>query len=146
VSETDRYNCTPDWLGDSKEIVYSRGIIPADGGFAELFIAGGDGKERRPIYLEEKRHIYGGCVSPDGRYMLFTRSEEDLGKVDHTHTSMSIIRLADAPVVVGQDAALRKRFANAKTGPRLDLGDGWEPHWTDRDVGVARPPATQPKP
>ncbi|MCW5556242.1 MAG: PD40 domain-containing protein [Verrucomicrobiae bacterium] len=32
VSETDRYNCTPDWFPDSRRIVYSRGIIPQEGG------------------------------------------------------------------------------------------------------------------
>ena len=30
-----------------------------------------------------------------------------------------------------------KRFPNAKRGPRLDLGPGWEPHWTY--AGVMNP-------
>ena len=34
VSETERYNCTPDWTPDSKSILYSRGIIPEAGGRA----------------------------------------------------------------------------------------------------------------
>ncbi len=137
ISETDRYNCTPDWLTDSQRVVYSRGIIPEKGGYAELWVGGGDGRERRTIYAEDKRHIYGGCISPDGKYMLFTRSESDLGKVDNSRTSMSIVRLADVPVVVGGDPAFRSRFPKARAGPRLDLSWGWEPHWTSKEIKPA---------
>ncbi len=140
VSETDRYNCTPDWLHDSQQIVYSRGIIPNQGGFAELWIASLDGKTRRTVYAQEKIHLYGGCISPDGRYMLFTRSEEDLGKVDNSRTSMSIIRMSDAPVIVGDDPVLRKRFPKAKSGPRMDLLWGWEPDWTDQEIDLGKQP------
>ena len=137
ISETDRYNCTPDWLTDSQRVVYSRGIIPEKNGYAELWVGSGDGRERQTIYAEDKRHIYGGCVSPDGKYMLFTRSESDLGKVDNSRTSLSIVRLADAPVVVGDDPALRSRFPKGSAGPRLDLSWGWEPHWTRREIKPA---------
>jgi Tol biopolymer transport system component len=137
VSDTDRYNCTPDWMTDSVGVVYSRGIIPDRGGYAELWIARGDGKERTAVYVEDNRHLYGGCVSPDGRYMLFSRSRGDLGKVDNSQTSMSTIRLADAPIVVGDSPALRARFPTARGGPRVDLSWGWEPHWTAADVKPA---------
>jgi hypothetical protein len=40
VSETERYNCTPDWMPDSRGILYSRGITPEAGGWAELWLAG----------------------------------------------------------------------------------------------------------
>jgi len=129
VSETERYNCTPDWHPDSSQIVYARGIIPNSAGRAELWVASGDGRERRLLYAEETRHIYGACTSPDGRYLLFTRSIEDLGKVDNAQTTMAIIRWADAPMVGDRSEALRKRFPDAGRGPRLDLGPGWEPHW-----------------
>lgn len=56
---------------------------------------------------------------PDGRHLLFTRSGEDLGRVDQRKTTMSIIRLADEPLT---------GFATMTN--RLDLGPGWEPHWT----------------
>ncbi len=59
VSETDRYNCTPDWMPDSGRIVYARGIVPEKGGWAELWAANGDGGERSMRYAEEGRHIYG---------------------------------------------------------------------------------------
>jgi Tol biopolymer transport system component len=137
VSETDRYNCTPDWLPDSQRIVYSRGIIPDQGGFAEIWIGNGDAMERSPVYVEANRHLYGGCISPDGRYLLLTRSEADLGPVGPARTSMSIIRLADAPVVVGEGPAIRARFPTARSGPRLDLSWGWEPHWTSHELRSA---------
>ena len=137
VSETDRYNCTPDWFPDSQWIVYSRGIVPEQGGFAELWTAKGDGTERKGVYVEQDRHLYGACISPDGRYLLFTRSEADLGPVEPSRTSMSIIRLADAPVVVGESPVLRARFPTAHRVPRLDLSWGWEPHWTSHEFRSA---------
>lgn len=130
VSETDRYNCTPDWLADSQHVVYSRGIIPSVGGWAQLWAADDDGREKRLLYAEEGRHIYGGCVSPDGKYVLFTRSQQDLGEVDNSLTTMAIIRFQDTPIIAGKNEALRKACPDAKNGPILQLLMGWEPHWT----------------
>jgi Tol biopolymer transport system component len=134
VSQTERYNCTPDWLPDSQRIIYSRGIIPEAGGWAELWAASGDGKQQRLVYAEHERHLYGGCVSPDGKYVLFTRSELDLGKVDNSRTRMAIVRWADTPMVGRQSQALRQRYPEARHGPVLDLSWGWEPHWTFADT------------
>jgi Tol biopolymer transport system component len=134
VSEIDRYNCTPDWMPDSRSIIYARGIVPESGGRAELWMATGDGKEKRMLYAEAERHIYGACSAPDAGYFLFTRSVEDLGKVDQSQTTMAIIRRADTPMVGDPSEALRKRYPNAHSGPRLDLGPGWEPHWTRHNV------------
>jgi Tol biopolymer transport system component len=122
VSETERYNCTPDWRPDSKHVVYARGIIPDKGGHAELWVASADGKERRRIYAEAGHHIYGACASPDGKWVLFTRSVEDLGQVKET--LMAIIRWPKNGESVEADV------------PRLDLGPGWEPHWTPHDIGL----------
>jgi hypothetical protein len=44
------------------------------------------------------------------------------------------MRWSDAPMIGDDDEALRKRLPGAKAGPRLDLGPGWEPHWTLTDV------------
>jgi Tol biopolymer transport system component len=134
VSETERYNCTPDWTSDATQVLYARGIIPEKGGRAELWAAAADGKGRRTLYAEAGRHIYGACCSPDGKYVLFTRSVEDLGRVDNSRTTMAVMRWSDAPMIGDHEEALRKRFPEAKTGPRLDLGPGWEPHWTLTDV------------
>jgi len=132
VSETDRYNCTPDWFADSEHIVYSRGIKPKEGGWAELWMAKGDGSGKRLLFAEDRRHIYGGALSPDDRCVLFTRSEEDLGAVNNSRTRIAIIRLSDAPMIVGKNESLRNQYPNAAHGPVLDLGWGWEPVWTDR--------------
>jgi Tol biopolymer transport system component len=138
VSETERYNCTPDWMPDARRILYSRGIIPEAGGWAELWLAEADGPRPRLLYAEPGRHIYGGCASPDGAYLLFTRSEVDLGRVDNSRTSLAIVRRADTPLVRGPGAALRAKYTSARTDPVLDLSWGWEPHWTYAEV----PPAT----
>jgi Tol biopolymer transport system component len=120
VSETERYNCTPDWAPDSQHLVYARGIIPEHPGRAELWAATADGKERRRLYAETGYHLYGACVSPDGRFVLFTRSREDLGQVPEI--TMAIIRWPKAEP------------ANSNSLARLDLGPGWEPHWTAHEI------------
>jgi len=130
VGEQDRYNCTPDWLPDSQRVVYSRGIVPGVGGWAQLWTASGDGRERQLFYAEEGRHIYGGCVSPDEKYVLFTRSQQDLGEVDNSLTTMAIIRFQDTPIISGENEALSKAYPDAGNGPILHLSWGWEPHWT----------------
>ena len=121
VSETERFNCTPDWCPDSERIVYARGIVPQQPGYAELWVANANGTDRHRLYSEKGMHIYGACSSPDQRYLLFTRSLEDLGKVPEIQ--MSVIRWPQgAP-------------ANDTVQPeRLDLGHGWEPHWTPHHV------------
>jgi Tol biopolymer transport system component len=139
VSETERYNCTPDWMPGSRQILYSRGITPENRAFAELWLASGDGQERRVLYAEKNRHIYGGCASPDGKYLLFTRSQADLGPVENSHTSMAIIRMADAQTSGEPDRAKTTRPRSAPRGPVLDLSWGWEPHWTRAEL---RPPAS----
>jgi hypothetical protein len=133
ISETERYNCTPDWVADSRRVVYARGIIPEQPGRAELWAATLDGLPPQPLYTEEGRHIYGACASPDMQYLVFTRSAADLTKVEQADTQMSIIRWADTPMRGDDGASLKQRFPSAKTGPRLDLGPGWEPIWV-RDL------------
>jgi Tol biopolymer transport system component len=145
VSETERYNCTPDWMPDSQHILYARGIIPEAAGWAELWLGGLDGKKRRVLYAEKNRHIYGGCTSPDGAYLLFTRSEIDLGRVDNSRTRMAIIRTADTPMLRGQDAAAAPGTRSPRSGPLLDLSWGWEPHWTFAEPrATPAPPASSP--
>ncbi len=135
VSETDRYNCTSDWCPDSRRAVYARGIVPERGGRAELWSAAADGTDHQMLYADATRHIYGGCSAPDGKYLVFTRSVEDLGQVDHARTTLAVIRWSDGPMVEEDNSgALRADYPDAGSGPRLDLGPGWEPDWTQAGV------------
>lgn len=125
ISGTERYNCTPDWTPDSAWVLYARGIVGGQTGYAQLWQGRRDGSEQHSLYAEDNTHIYGGCASPDGRHLLFTRSADDLGGKENQKIAMSIIRTADTPLGI-------------KTGdmdtPRLDLGPGWEPHWTKYEL------------
>lgn len=121
VSETERYNCTPDWAPDGRRILYARGIVPEQGGYAELWSANEDASGQRRLYAEPDHHIYGACASPDGQYLLFTLSTEDLGVVPESH--LAIIRWP------ASDDTNPNR-----PPPRVDLGPGWEPHWTSHEV------------
>jgi Tol biopolymer transport system component len=138
VSETERYNCTPEWHPDSQHILYARGIIPKQDGRAQLWIASDDGQDRTMLYAEQGRHIYGACPSPDARYLLFTRSVEDLGAVGKSQTTMAVVRWTDTPMLGDDSAALRQQFPNAKPARWLDLGPGWEPHWTYSEAPKTR--------
>jgi WD40 repeat protein len=146
VSDGSCYNCTPDWFPDSTRIIFSKGI-PCTLDYAQLWMANGNGSGRRLIYAESGRHIYGGMVSPDARYVLFTKSQKDLGKVDNSLTTMALMRLKDAPMIGGGSPELRKLHPGTKEGPVLDLSFGWEPHWTYADLkrkATANPHAASP--
>lgn len=132
AGETDRYNCTPDWWPDGRSVVYSRGIVPDAKGWAQLWQGHTDGRPPGLLVAQDHRHLYGGCVSPDGAYVLFTRSEQDLGEVDIAKTTMAICRVRDTPLLIGQGDCdgMRDRHPDARSGPILDLGRGWEPDWT----------------
>jgi hypothetical protein len=95
-----------------------------------LWVANIDGQQRHRIYSEAGRHIYGACMSPDGRYVLFTRSIEDLGQVGAIE--MAVIRWPTS--MAGQGAVSAGPTATGSA--RVDLGPGWEPHWTSREVST----------
>jgi len=136
VAETDRYNCTPDWWPDTASVIYSRGIVPGAEGRAQLWRGHVDGRPPTLLVAEEDRHLYGGCVSPDGQYVLFTRSVQDLGQVDISKTTMVICRVRDMPILIGPGDCdgMRDRYPNARSGPVLELPRGWEPDWTDAEI------------
>jgi Tol biopolymer transport system component len=144
-------NCTPDWFPDSRRLIYSSRPAhqePADGGSAakavgqtaqygwtQLYMSDGDGQNRTLLYGEDGKHIYGGAVSPDGRYVVFTRSRTD---GDLETAAISVMRLSDAPVIVGESKFLRSQNPKAKSGPVLGIQAGWEPHWTAAAIPGSR--------
>lgn len=126
--------CTPDWFPDSQHLIYSR----RPDKWTQLWMADGEGKYQSLVYAEDGRHLYGGCVSPDGRYVLFTGNVQEDGDPTRSGAPMSLMRLTDAPIIAGPSKALRKVHHDAKDGPVLQLVDGWEPCWTYADTGETK--------
>jgi len=132
-------NCTPDWFPDSQHLIFSYRPAGQGGyGWTQLWRADAEGTQRGLVYGEDGRHVYGGAVSPDGKYVLFTRCAQDGGGSERSGAPMALMRLADAPTLGGASQALRTLHPQAKDGPVLPLPDGWEPHWTYADVGATR--------
>ncbi|HEX2971654.1 MAG TPA: hypothetical protein VHP11_04945 [Tepidisphaeraceae bacterium] len=121
IGDPERYNCTPDYTADSRRIVYAHGIIGKQPGRAELWAGDVGGTERHRLYALPDYHIYGACASPEGEYLLFTRSVEDLGQPKTA--IMGIIRWPKAAQPADTSSVLR-----------LDLGPGFEPFWTAKEV------------
>ena len=130
--------CTPDWFPDSRQVVYSwrppGQRANAGYGWTELWRASADGSERHLIYAESGRHVYGGCISPDGKYVLFTGNKAEDGDPEHSGSPMNLMRLADAPMVRNGDDELRQKHPGANHSPVLPLPSGWEPHWTLTEI------------
>jgi hypothetical protein len=134
-------NCTPDWFGDSQHLIFS--YRPADQenneyGWTQLWMADAEGKQRSLVYGEDGRHVYGGAISPDGLYVLFTGNMQEDGDASGSGSPMALMRLRDAPTIGGESKALRKLHGATKDGPVLVLPDGWEPHWTYCDLGAVK--------
>ncbi len=132
-------NCTPDWLPDSRRVIFSHRPKEKEGyGWTRLWLADGDGGNRKLVYGQDGMHIYGGATSPDGRYVLLTAAPEDGGGSEKNGAPMHVIRLADTPMIVGESRDLRELYPDAKGGPMLNLPIGWEPHWTYTGVGASK--------
>ena len=132
-------NCTADWFPDSNQVIVSSrpaGQTGNDGyGYTQLWMVDGDGQNSRLIYGEDGYHMYGGALSPDGRYVLFTKGLEDGSGAEKSGAPICIMRLEDAPSIGGESAELRKLHPETKDGPVLVLPDGWEPCWTYAEIG-----------
>lgn len=130
-------SCTPDWFPDSKHIIYpSRPAGQKGYGYTQLWMSEGDGTDAKMIYGEDGYHIYGGALSPDARYVLFTRCSEDGGGAEKAGAPICVMRMTDAPAIGGPSSDLRKAHPNANDAPILQLVDGWEPCWTYANVGA----------
>ncbi len=126
--------CTPDWFPDSQNVIFSwrpRGQQAQNGyGWTQLWRADAEGKSRQLVYGEDGRHVYGGHVSPDGVYVLFTGNMQEDGDPKNGGAPMGLMRLRDAPIIGGRSDELRAKFPDANNGPVLTLPSGWEPCWT----------------
>ncbi len=131
--------CTPDWFPDSRSIIFSNrppGQKARNGqGWTQLWMADAEGKSRRLVYGEDGRHVYGGNVSPDGKYVLFTGNMQEDGDPGHAGSPMGLMRLADAPIIGGESKELRQLHPRVNDGPVLVLPKGWEPCWTYSEIG-----------
>ena len=130
----DYQNCTPHWFADSVRVLFS--YRPAGqekenngDGWSQLYKADGDGKNSGMVYGEDGVHIYGNMPSPDGKYVVFTRSVAEDGDPHNAGSPMAIMRLSDAPALDGQSRTLRKQHPEAKDGLLLNLPNGWKPYW-----------------
>ena len=128
-------NCTPHWFPDSARLVFSYRPVAQEKnannglGWSYLYMADADGKNAALVYGEDGVHIYGNMVSPDGRYVVFTRSVLEDGDPHHTGSPMAVMRLRDVPTIGGASPALRKSEPQDKRGVLLPLPKGWKPHW-----------------
>lgn len=132
--------CTPDWFPDGKTIIYSNRLLPQKAnngyGWTQLWRAKADGTEARLLVAAEGRHLYGGQVSPDGKYVVFTGNVKEDGDPQNRGAPMSVIRVADTPIIVGDMPETREKVPQSRTGPVLMLPSGFEPVWV-RDAVFA---------
>jgi hypothetical protein len=126
--------CSPDGFPDSQSVIFSwrpPGQKQNNGqGWTQLWAADSHGRRRHLIFGEDGRHIYGGHVSPDGKYVLFTGNPREDGDPVRKGAPMGLIRLSDAPIMGGQRPELRALHPQARSGPVLQLPMGFEPCWT----------------
>src|SRR5512136_2993884 len=115
--------CTPDWFPDPKQVIFSwrpPGQKANKGyGWTQLWRADAAGTSRQLVYGEDGRHVYGGHISPDGRYVLFTGNVQENGDPGHAGAPMRLMRLSDAPIIGGESEELRALHPNARSGPVL---------------------------
>jgi Tol biopolymer transport system component len=132
-------SCTPGWFSDSTRMIYSSrpdNQKALEGyGVTQLWMANADGTDRKLVYGEDGFHIYGGEVSPDGAYVLFTKSVADGGGSEKEGAPMYLIRLADTPAIGGESPELLGLHPTANNTPAvIALPPGWEPHWTYTEI------------
>ena len=137
----DYQNCTPHWFADSLHLLFSYRPAGQDkenngDGWSQLFTAAGDGTESGMVYGEDGVHIYGNMPSPNGKYVVFTRSVAEDGDPHSAGSPMAIMRLSDAPALNGKSTVLRKQHPEGKECKLLNLPMGWKPYWANPDFNA----------
>jgi Tol biopolymer transport system component len=136
--------CTPDWFPDSQRLIFSWRPPGQKGnggqGWTQLWMADLEGKSPRLVYGEDGRHVYGGHVSPDGEYVLFTGNLREDGDPANAGAPMGLLRLKEAPIIGAESKELRALHPGAKAGPVLVLPQGWEPCWTLSEAPAGQGP------
>ena len=112
-------------------------------GWTQLWMADAEGKSRQLVYGEDGRHVYGGNVSPDGKYVLFTGNLQEDGDPGNAGAPMGLMRLSDAPIIGGESKELRALHPKVNNGPVLPLPAGWEPCWTLAELGSLALPSAR---
>ena len=104
-------------------------------GWTQLWMADPDGRNRRLVYGEDGRHVYGGHVSPDGKYVdlhgQHARGRRP-GALGLAHGPHAPGRCADRSAARAGSCA--SCIPEAKSGPVLVLPAGWEPCWTSAEI------------
>jgi Tol biopolymer transport system component len=139
--------CTPDWFPDARGVIFSwrpPGQKTNRGqGWTQLWRADAAGANPLLVYAKDDRHAYGSCISPDGKYVIFTGNPQEDGDPEHGGGPMGLMRLSDAPIIEGATPGVRALHPDAKNGPILKLPTGWEPSWTISEkpagLGGSRP-------
>lgn len=126
--------CTPDWFPDCRHVIFSK----RPGKWTQLWMADAQGQASRVLFAEEGRHVYGGHMSPDGKYVLFTGNVREDGDPERDGAPMNLMRLADAPIVGGDASKLERQVPRFNTGPLLGLPQGWEPNWTASELPAGK--------
>ena len=131
-------SCTPDWFPDSRQVIFSnrppQQRPPGAYGWTQLWRVDVDTRPTQLVYAEDGRHVYGGVISPDGKYVVLTGNAQEDGDPSRQGAEMHLLRLRDTPMIHNPSPELRARFPDARTGPRLALPRGFEPCWTARDI------------
>ncbi len=140
--------CTPDWFPDSQHVIFSwrpPGQKSNPGyGWTQLWRTDAEGKSPQLVYGEDGRHVYGGHVSPDGKYVLFTGNMQEDGDPGNAGAPMGLMRLSDAPIIGGEStgAARGASAGQERSGTHAARGLG-----TVLDVAANSPSAsTRPRP
>jgi len=123
-------SCTPDWFrSDLIMIVYSnrnpkigeKGTGDKEYGTTTLMRADASGKKKKLIFADITTHVYGGCLSPDDKYVIFWGSGGEGGTqiAGEYDRQLRIVRMEDTPVVLPGFDELQKLYPGAKEGPVL---------------------------